>query len=96
MNFKVYILYSESIDRYYVGQTENMTERLLLHNTGTFKDSSTKGGIPWGVFLEIMCISRTQALAIESHIKKMESVKYYHSLRQYPEIIIKLKERYHG
>jgi len=73
-----------------------MTKRLVFHNTGTFKDSSTKAGIPWNIFLEIMCVSRTQALAIEQHIKKMKSVKYYHSLKQYPEMIIKLKERYNN
>lgn len=32
--FFVYILYSRSADRYYVGQTENFERRLQFHNSG--------------------------------------------------------------
>jgi putative endonuclease len=32
--FYIYIIYSEKIDRYYVGQTENVEERLLSHSAG--------------------------------------------------------------
>lgn len=94
MSFVVYIIYSQATDRYYVGQTENIAERLTLHNSGSFKYSSTKSGIPWRIFFEINCTSREQAIAIEQHIKKMKSSKYYQSLRRYPELAAKLKERY--
>ena len=94
MTYQVYILYSESTDKYYVGQTEDMEVRLVLHNTGEFAGSSTKFGIPWIIYHTIECESRTQSLAIESHIKKMKSVKYYQSLKLYPDIAIKLKEKY--
>ncbi|WP_373398424.1 GIY-YIG nuclease family protein [Algoriphagus halophilus] len=36
--FFVYILYSDSKDRYYIGQTENLEERLFQHNSGYFKN----------------------------------------------------------
>ena len=44
MEYFVYILYSEKTDRYYVGQTQNLDERLVRHNTG--RNKSTKPGIP--------------------------------------------------
>ncbi|MBN3519274.1 GIY-YIG nuclease family protein, partial [Algoriphagus lutimaris] len=39
--FFVYILYSGSKDRYYIGQTENLEERLFQHNSDYFKNSHT-------------------------------------------------------
>jgi putative endonuclease len=96
MVYEVYILYSKSTNKYYVGQTEDLDIRLVLHNTGQFEGSSTKFGIPWIVYHTIECESRKQALAVENHIKKMKSVKYYQSLKLYPEIAIRLKEKYSG
>ncbi len=94
--FFVYILYSPSIGRYYVGQTEDLDQRLEKHNSGTFIESSTKYGIPWEIFYVIECISRKQAVNMEAHLKKMKSVKYYHSLKNWPEIVGKLKIKYPG
>ena len=41
----VYIIYSKTIDKYYVGQTDNLERRLIQHNSGYSK--STKSGSPW-------------------------------------------------
>ena len=94
MSIYVYILFSASTQKYYVGQTENLGQRLQQHNNGTFAGSSTKVGIPWEVYYFIECLDRKQAVNIESHIKKMKSKKYFQSLKLYPEIIEKLKARY--
>ena len=94
MIFYVYILYSASTGKYYTGQTEDLVERLEKHNSAIFVDSSTKPGIPWKIYHVIECTSRKQAVNIESHIKNMKSVKYYHSLKNYPEITEKLKINY--
>jgi len=34
MSYFVYIIYSEKLDRYYVGYSENITIRLDQHNKG--------------------------------------------------------------
>jgi predicted GIY-YIG superfamily endonuclease len=39
MAFCVYILYSDLTGKYYAGQTEDMNERLKLHNPGAFVGS---------------------------------------------------------
>jgi putative endonuclease len=87
-------LYSPSIDKYYVGQTEAIIQRLTQHNSAVFINSSTKSGIPWELFYTIECTSRKQAVNIESHLKKIKSRKYYNSIKNFPEITEKLKIKY--
>lgn len=43
--WKVYIIYSEKIDRYYTGVTDDIGWRLERHNQGWGR--YTKRGIPW-------------------------------------------------
>ncbi len=94
MNYCVYILFSVKLGKYYIGQTEALSERLTLHNNKEFPHSSTKAGVPWIVFFNIECQSRKQAVKIEVHIKRMKSSKYVESLKSYPEIVEKLKKLY--
>jgi putative endonuclease len=92
--FQVYILYSESIDRFYIGQTENLDSRKGWHDDKIFDRNFTVQANDWIIFISIDCISRKQAVNIETHIKRMKSKKYIRSLIQYPEIIEKLKAMY--
>ena len=89
-----YILFSPSVKKYYIGETEDIDSRILQHNTGFFKDSYTKIADDWKLFLSIECLNRIQARKIEAHIKKMKSKKYIENLKKYPEIISKLKFLY--
>lgn len=43
--FFVYVLYSTSLHRRYIGKTENVDRRLSEHNNGL--STWTKKGIPW-------------------------------------------------
>jgi len=43
--YKVYILYSKLLDKYYIGHTSDLIKRLYKHNRGLVK--STKNGCPW-------------------------------------------------
>ncbi len=56
----VYILFSETRSRYYVGQTTDIDKRLKRHNGGIVP--STKGGIPWKLVLQIPVDSRSEAI----------------------------------
>jgi putative endonuclease len=92
--FQVYILYSQSIDHFYIGQTENLDSRKIWHDDKVFPKNFTVQANDWVIFLTINCISRKQAVNIEAHIKKMKSKKYIKDLVRYPEIIEKLKIKY--
>ncbi len=65
--FHVYILYSESLKRYYVGSTEDVEERLKEHNAG--KTISTHAGIPWDLVHTESYQTRSQAINQEHKIK---------------------------
>ncbi|HCZ34624.1 MAG TPA: endonuclease [Cytophagales bacterium] len=90
----VYILYSLKVDRYYVGQTEDLIVRLNQHNNKDLPYSYSKIADDWTIFYTMECTSRKQAVNIENHIKRMKSRKYIENLKRYPEIAEKLKVKY--
>jgi putative endonuclease len=90
----VYIIFSEKLNKYYVGESENVDVRIRQHNNGYFESSFTSTSYDWSLFLTIDCKSRIQARKIESHIKKMKSRKYIENLKVYSEMVSKLKEKY--
>ena len=70
----VYILYSKTFDRYYVGHCEEMAARLGRHNAGQV--TSTKPYKPWEVVYVEQFESRAAAAAREKEIKQKKSRKY--------------------
>ena len=76
--WKVYIIYSEKIDRYYTGVTEDLKWRLERHNQGWGK--FTKRGIPWKVVHIERFESKSNTLKREREIKARKSKKYIENL----------------
>jgi putative endonuclease len=69
----LYILYSKKVNKYYVGETDNIELRLLKHNNYSYDDSFTKIADDWKIVFVFECISRNQAFLLEKFIKKMKS-----------------------
>ncbi len=91
----VYILYSPKSDKYYVGSCKDLNERLTKHSTKEYSDSYTATlADDWELFFQIDNLAYEQARSIEQHIKRMKSRKYIENLKEYPEIIEKLKIKY--
>jgi putative endonuclease len=65
--FIVYILKSIRLGKYYIGHTDNLTERLARHNRGAIK--STKFGKPWKVVYTEEWPTRSEAYRRELEIK---------------------------
>ncbi|RWX02502.1 GIY-YIG nuclease family protein [Flavobacterium cerinum] len=72
--FSVYILYSETKSKYYVGQTNDLQNRLNRHNSAQV--TSTKYGIRWEVLYTIQVSTRTEAMFLETKIKKRGIKRY--------------------
>jgi putative endonuclease len=54
----------------------------------------TSKAADWCFFLKISCESKSQALHIEKHIKNMKSKIYIENLTKYPEVLLKLLDKY--
>ncbi len=89
----VYILYSKKLNRFYIGYTSDFDTRLEFHKNAE-SHKFTANAHDWELFLRIPCDSKKQALTIEKHIKNMKSKTYIENLIKYPDIILKLKDRY--
>ena len=76
--FFTYILYSEKLDKYYVGSTSDIERRLAEHNRG--KGTFTKLGMPWKLVYQEEYPTKQQAVAREMEIKKRKSKEYIKSL----------------
>jgi putative endonuclease len=69
----MYILHSQSYDRYYVGMTSDLEERLILHNgnhigyTGKYSD--------WRIVYSEEFAIKSEAYARERAVKKWKSRK---------------------
>ncbi|WP_111319879.1 GIY-YIG nuclease family protein [Algoriphagus chordae] len=94
--FFVYILHSNSLNRFYTGLTSlSVLERLENHIAKKYsKFNFTQKANDWILFHSIECESLSQARMIELHIKKMKSKIYIQNLKIYPEISTKLLIKY--
>ena len=65
--YYVYVLYSVSFDRQYVGMTDDMNRRLVEHNSG--KNQSTKAYKPWSLIYNELFDNRDAARIREKYLK---------------------------
>jgi len=64
----VYILYSESREKFYVGISNDVADRICRHNNR--ESISTKSGVPWILIHTIECENKSVAMLLETKIKK--------------------------
>jgi putative endonuclease len=74
MTIVVYILFSERSGKFYTGQTHDLENRLLEHNSG--ETASLRSGIPWQLVWNQTCASRSQAMKLENQIKKRGAKRF--------------------
>jgi putative endonuclease len=75
--YSVYILYSQSADRYYVGHTSDIAARLKSHNCQdgfSCEGKFTRKNGPWSIaYLEEGFQTRSDAMMREREIKRWKS-----------------------
>jgi len=72
--YHTYIIYSEGIDRYYIGSTDDLQRRLNDHNTGRTPSTRLKG--PWTLKWSRAFTTRSEAMAEEKRLKAKKSRTY--------------------
>jgi putative endonuclease len=65
--YEVYIIKSTVTGRYYIGQTNDLNDRIRRHNSGY--ELSTKKGVPWRLIHNEEFTTRTEAMKRERKIK---------------------------
>ena len=94
MPFFVYIIYSSSLNRFYTGTTDDVSRRILEHNSSKYPNSFTSKGIPWEPFLEIECKSSEQAYKVEKFIKQMRSRTFIRRLKNEPDFLAAILQKF--
>jgi putative endonuclease len=77
-SFSVYILQSKQSGRFYIGHTNNLSERIKRHNTGRTLANKSKG--PHELVHVEYFPTRTQATTRERQIKSRKSRSYIERL----------------
>ncbi|MCB9261491.1 MAG: GIY-YIG nuclease family protein [Flavobacteriales bacterium] len=90
----VYILKSESLEKFYVGSCINLLERLEEHQSKKYLGSFTTAASDWQLVFKMDNLDYSQARNIEAHIKKMKSKVYIENLIKFPEMTQKLIVRF--
>ena len=78
MAYYVYILHSDSRQRYYVGSTVDLAKRVAEHNSAI--GGFTHTGRPWKLVHSEIFTEKTEALKREKYLKRMKSAKFLRSL----------------
>ena len=65
--YSVYVLLSESTNKLYIGQTKDLSRRLLEHETGVAR--YTRGRGPWKLVLSEEYSTRSEAMEREKSLK---------------------------
>ena len=86
-----YIIHSEKLDRFYIGSTTDIDQRIINHNNHKHGNKTfTSNANDWVLFIFIPTPNYPQARRIELLIKKKKSSRFIKNLNQYPELITKL------
>ncbi|MCX6199841.1 MAG: GIY-YIG nuclease family protein [Bacteroidetes bacterium] len=79
--FYVYVLHSQKFDKYYIGQTENLIERLNRHNSGYEK--ATKPYTPWVIIWSAEKPTRAEAMELELKLKNLSRQRLLEFMTKY-------------
>jgi putative endonuclease len=74
MDYQVYIIFSEKLSKYYAGHTADLDKRIADHNSG--KADFTSKGKPWKLIHLFSCSSKSEAMQLETSIKKRGIKRY--------------------
>ncbi|CAN0583020.1 unnamed protein product [Ectocarpus sp. 12 AP-2014] len=79
----LYIIYSKSINRYYVGESPDIIRRLDQHNTHYFK----KAADDWKIVVAMKLNSKSDAIYLEKFIKRMKSKTFIQKIIKNNDIL---------
>jgi putative endonuclease len=85
MCYYVYILYSETLGKYYKGQTNDLEDRIHRHNNK--QEKATSFGVPWKLVWFTEKPDRSSAVILERKLKNMSQRKTEEFITKYQDQI---------
>lgn len=83
--FYVYALYNDKYAKIYIGQTNNLDQRIKLHNSKEFKNSfTTRFDGSWVLIYKEKMETRSDALKREKQLKSYRGREFIKNLIQSP------------
>ena len=76
--FYTYLLQSQLDQSFYIGQTKDLEQRLILHNEGHTKSTMAKR--PWKIVYFEVFDTRSEAIQRERFLKKQRNKAFYQRL----------------
>jgi len=95
MGYFVYIIYSQALDVFYKGQTNNLAERIKRHNLK--QEKATSMGAPWILIWSTCKQTRSEALILEKKLKHLSRKRLIEFMDKYsagvagPDVPLKRK-----
>jgi putative endonuclease len=83
MQYFVYILFSKKLNKYYIGSTSNIEDRLKKHNSAHKGFTST--GQPWKFVYHEIFNNKTEALLRENQLKGWKNRERIEKLFRNPD-----------
>ncbi|WP_394907444.1 GIY-YIG nuclease family protein [uncultured Mesonia sp.] len=83
----LYIIHSATLNKFYVGETLDVQNRLKMYNENSFNKSFTKAADDWKLALAFKCRNKNHALYLENFIKRMKSKKFILKIIDQPDIL---------
>ncbi|MEJ2054239.1 MAG: GIY-YIG nuclease family protein [Calditrichaceae bacterium] len=72
--YSTYVIHSISTDGIYIGQCNDLTDRLIRHNSNRNKSTAGKG--PWELIFHREFTTRREAVRLERKLKSFKNKKY--------------------
>jgi putative endonuclease len=81
--YYTYILFSEVLDCFYVGHTNDLKQRVLRHNAK--KEKYTSSGVPWILIWSTAKNSRSESMILEKKLKNLARKRKISFMLKYHE-----------
>jgi len=86
----LYILHSKTANKFYVGETYELKNRINSHNNHYYQNAFTKVADDWEYVLTFECQAEADAVYLERFIKRMKSKTFIQKIIQNPEILTEI------
>ena len=77
--YTIYAIHNKTAKKYYVGQTQDLAERIMLHNNHTFKGYTSRFPGKWELIYQESAATRPEALRREKQLKSFRGREFVKS-----------------